>query len=260
MINDSKVSLVIDSTSRYSDAWPMFFGQLSKYFPPEIKKNLFTDKVPENFTFLTEDIQEINYSNNDSYRNQMVGCLSQINTEYIIYTSEDYILYDYFRVEKLSELTRVLDEDAELSFIKFIKGPEQTSPYKDSRFLHLINPNDANFFAQQASIWKTKDFLSIFKACPSAYGRMEVEPRGSDICRKININKGVQYFEGSEEKKGLCHWSSNVFPIITTAITKGKWNVAEYETELLQLAQEYKIDLSVRGTNAPSYMDYIIKV
>ena len=38
------LALVIDSTSKYSDVWPPYFGQLNKFFPNDIKKYLFTDK------------------------------------------------------------------------------------------------------------------------------------------------------------------------------------------------------------------------
>jgi len=259
MNKDSKISLVIDSTSRYSDAWPMFFGQLLKFFPAEISGYLFTDMVPPAFTFPAEKPEIICYDNRESYRNQIVGCLKNVQTDYIIYNSEDYILYDFVRLDLMKSLVSALEKDPDFSFVKLIKGPEATSPYKDFPFLHVIDPQDPNLFAQQASIWRTADFLAVFEASPSSYGRMDLEPQGSDTCRRIGI-KGLQYFEGSERKRGLFHWDSKAYPITATAITKGKWNILEYKEELSKLAAEYETNLGERGTNAPSYMDYIIKI
>lgn len=237
----------------------MYFGQLLKFFPNEIRKYLCTDEVPTAFTFPDKKPEILHYNNAESYRNQMVGCLKKVQTDYIIYNSEDYILYDFVKRDLMKSLASALEKDPDFSFVKLIKGPEATSPYKDSPFLHIIDQQDPNLFAQQASIWRTADFLAVFEASPASYGRMDLEPQGSDTCRRIDI-KGLQYFEGDERKRGLFHWDSKAYPIIVTAITKGKWNVSEYREELLKLAAEYNTNLGERGTNVPSYMDHIIKI
>lgn len=44
-----------------------------------------------------------------------------------------------------------------------------------------------------------------------------------------------------ENKRGMLHYDSNIFPYITTAINKGQWNMSEYSMELTKLFNEYGI-------------------
>lgn len=241
-----KLALVIDSTSKYSDAWLPYFGQLNKFFPKEIKKYLVTDVMP--FDVKTENLVPIYYSNNDSYRNQFLGSLKKIEEKYMLYNSEDYILYDTVNVEEIENLVNLLEEDGLYDFIKLLKGPERVTPYKETYpHVHVIDKS-FNLFAQQVSIWRTQSFIDVFENSSPNNGRMEQEPQGSDVCRRIGIN-GLQYFKGDEPKRGRQHWDSGVFPCISTAITKGKWNLKEYRDILNELFKEYDINPSRRGVN-----------
>jgi|TARA_R110002012_G_scaffold61887_2_gene162383 hypothetical protein len=231
------VVLVIDTNSNYSDVWDPCFGRLDR-FAPGIKKYIFTDSddgVPD-------DITPVFYDNEASYRNQLLSCLKQIEQKYIIYTSEDYILYNQVQLEEIENVSNVLDE-TNYSFCKFIKGPELTSHFKDN--LYIIDQGDPNFFAQQASIWKTRDFQSIFEAAPSENTRMQHEPGGSDICRQLGLS-GLQYFSNTN-KRGIHHYDSEIFPCIATAVVKGLWNMSEYPNEMADVVREFKINISSRG-------------
>tara|TARA_R100001015_G_C4564437_1_gene123682 strand:+ start:87 stop:821 length:735 start_codon:yes stop_codon:yes gene_type:complete len=240
-----EIALIIDTHSSYADAWSACFGRLNKHFPKEIKKYVFTDSVEYDFD---EGYQVENYDNADSYRNQFLNCLRKVEEPYMLYSSEDYILYDDVSLEKIKSLVEVLRKDPDYSFIKLIRGPEtllgkyNLQQYDD---LFVINSADSNFFAQQASIWKTSDFIKVFEASPPENGRMQQEPGGSAICRSLGL-AGLQCYNG-EALRGLCHHDSTVYPYIATAITKGKWNVSEYLNELNDVFQEYQINPLNRG-------------
>ena len=153
-----------------------------------------------------------------------------------------YILYNQVQLEEIENVSNVLDE-TNYSFCKFIKGPELTSHFKDN--LYIIDQGDPNFFAQQASIWKTRDFQSIFEAAPSENTRMQHEPGGSDICRQLGLS-GLQYFSNTN-KRGIHHYDSEIFPCIATAVVKGLWNMSEYPNEMADVVREFKINISSRG-------------
>lgn len=234
------LALVIDTTSKYSDVWPMYFGQLDKHLGPQFKKYLFTDYC---LGISGENMVRVYYDNVDSYRNQILNCLKQVEEEYIIYNSEDYVLYGDVNMDNVVWLLKYLKDGYD--FIKFIKGPEKTQLLEDD--VHIIDPNDDNFFAQQCSIWRTESLIRVIEKNPLNSGRMEVEPAGSAICRTLGI-KGLQYFEGTEKKRGLHHYDSFIWPSIATAVVKGKWNVREYPNELIPLFEEYNINPNDRGT------------
>ena len=239
-MNIDNLALVIDSTYKYSDAWPLYFNGVEKYFLKDIKKYIFTDK----YDLDIENVTPIYYDNNDSYRNQFLGCLKQVKEKYMIYNSEDYILYDNVNMDIIHSFVDVLENDTTYDFIKFIKGPEITREYKH-KDLHIIDKSK-NFFAQQASIWKTESFVKIFENSIPENGRMQQEPLGSGVCIKLGLG-GLQHNIGTEVKRGNHHWDSKIFPSMATAIVKGKWNMKEYGDLLTPLFKEYNIDPNKRG-------------
>jgi hypothetical protein len=234
------ITLIVDTHSNYSDVWAPCFGRLSQYCNG-IKKYAFTDKTEG----LPEDIIPITYDNDQSYRDQFLSCIMQVEEKYILYTSEDYILYDYVNLEEIHNLCDILD-NTEFNSVKLIKGPETVTPFKSYPNLFEIDPNHNNFFAQQASIWKTRDFEKIFEMAPKENTRMQHEPMGSSICRQLNY-RILQYYSG-EPKRGISHYDSSIYPYIATAVVKGKWNLSGYYLKMLEVFQEYGINPTVRGT------------
>ena len=203
-----------------------------------IKKYAFTDshnKIPDNVT-------PVLYDNSESYRNQLLSCLKQIEEKYIIYTSEDYLLYDFVQQEAIEEISNLLD-NTQYSFCKFIKGPEKTTHLKDNLF--IIDQEDSNFFAQQASIWKIRDFEKVFETSPAQNTRMQHEPGGSAICRELGLS-GLQYFSNTK-KRGIHHYDSDIYPCIATAVVKGLWNITEYPQEMTKIFKEFNINCNQRG-------------
>tara|TARA_R100000278_G_scaffold89608_1_gene68349 strand:+ start:388 stop:1110 length:723 start_codon:yes stop_codon:yes gene_type:complete len=234
------IALIVDTNSNYSDVWAPCFGRLERY-AKGIKKYAFTD-TPSGITDIPSGVVPITYDNGESYRNQLLSCLKQIDEKYIIYTSEDYILFNQVQVPTIEQISLVLDS-TDYSFCKFIKGPEQTRHYQND--LYIIDQNDQNFFAQQASLWNTRDFQKVFEAAPPSNTRMQHEPGGSAICRKLGL-KGLQHYSGTQ-RRGIHHHDSEIFPCIATAVVKGLWNMSEYPSEMSDVVREYNIDLNLRG-------------
>jgi hypothetical protein len=58
--------------------------------------------------------------------------------------------------------------------------------------------------------------------------------------------KGLYYY-ADEPKRGQSHYDSSIFPYIASALVGGKWNLREYEQELVELIDKYKIDIEIRG-------------
>tara|TARA_R110002020_G_scaffold46539_26_gene132451 strand:- start:267 stop:977 length:711 start_codon:yes stop_codon:yes gene_type:complete len=231
------IALIIDTNSNYSDVWEPCFDRLNRYCN-DIKKYAFVDTekgIPDNIT-------PIIYNNDESYRNQFLSCIKQIKEKYILYSSEDYILYDEVKLDLIHELCDTLDS-TNFNFVKLIKGSEKVYHYSGDLF--VIDSSDANFFAQQASIWNTRDFEMIFETAPKNNTRMQHEPMGSTICRYLNYN-GLQYYANSQ-KRGRHHYDSSIYPYIATAVVKGRWNLSEYSHELSSVFNEYNIDSNARG-------------
>ena len=231
------IALIIDTNSNYSDVWNPCFSRLNK-FNSNVKIYVFTDSEEG----IPSDYFPILYDNSESYRNQLLSCLRQVPEKYIIYTSEDYILYDHVKMDLIEDVSSVLT-DGGYSFCKFIKGPEKTKSIGDN--LYEIDSSDRNFFAQQASIWNTRDFQKVFETAPSDNTRMKHEPGGSKICRQLGL-KGLQYYSNTK-KRGMHHYDSEIYPCIATAVVKGLWNMSEYPVEMSEVVKEFDINIKERG-------------
>lgn len=233
------IALIIDTHSNYSDIWTPCFDRLSVYCNP-IKKYAFTDIAKD----IPKDIIPITYDNDQSYRDQFLSCIKKVKEKYILYTSEDYILYDHVDLDEVNNLCDILD-NTDFNFVKLLKGHENVFPFNSRQNLFEIDPNDSNFFAQQASIWNTRNFEKIFETAPKENTRMQHEPMGSSICRSLGY-RGLQYYSGTP-KRGIVHYDSSIYPYIATAVVKGFWNFSEYTEELSKVFKEYSIDPTVRG-------------
>jgi hypothetical protein len=251
----------------------MFVGQIKKFFPSFIKKYVFVDKGCLDDLSIFKDFTVIYYDQSQCYKDQFLSCIEQVPENFCIYTNEDYILYDTVNQNKIQLVCDILSkEDHSIGFIKFVKGSENLlGSYKSYDSLFEIDPNDSNFFTQQAAIWRTRTLQSVFYFSPQShiggYGGEQQEVVGSDVCRQLKI-RGLQYYDGGK-LRGQVHYDSNIFPYINTAIVRGKWNILEYYNELMPLFSEYKIKSYLRGyhdllvsndslvsgqTNAPMYI------
>jgi hypothetical protein len=141
---------------------------------------------------------------------------------------------------------KIMIADPKITFVKFTKGCEKTiSKYNDIEYLSIIDPNDNNFYAQQAAIWRTESLKNVFEKSYQHNDRIVQETTSAKICRELNF-VGLICYNG-EPKRGQVHYDSYVYPHIATAVTKGKWNLSEYKEELTPLFTEYLIEPSRRG-------------
>ena len=187
------------------------------------------------------------------YRDQFLSGIKHVKEEYCIYISEDYILYDNVQENTINEYNKVLDDNPHLSFIRFIKGgiANLSFPkYAGRKDLFELHHSIPYFYTNQAALWRTRDLEKIHQHGPNLHiANMDYENsfewRATQTCQELDI-KGLFCYHG-EKKRGMYHYDSNVFPHIATALVKGKWNISEYQEELLPLVKKYRINIKDRG-------------
>ena len=245
--------LIINTTTKNRDIWEMFFNQLEKHTPSGLFKNkyIFVDPVddnpPKGYKFIFYDKEEV-------YKEQFVSCVKNVKEEYCIYISEDYILYEDVREDLIENYKKVLDNNSYLSFIRFMRGGVASIPYP--RFpghddLYQMHHSFPYFYTNQAALWRTRDLEKIHKKGPSLHignadWQNSFEYQATKTCQELDI-QGLHTYHG-ESKRGQYHYDSVVFPHISTALVKGKWNMTEYKSELERLCKEFNIEPSVRGS------------
>lgn len=241
-------ALVINSNSSNLDCLDIFFSCMEKFVGAAFfsKVYLFIDPASHNFPPYAE---VVNYKPEDNFRGQMISCLESVSEDVILYCNEDYLFYERANLELAEELLNEI-ADNDFSFVKFVHtNLEPYEQYKPNLF--LINKHCENNFSQTLSFWKTKDFLRIHEKCPASeigekgneLGHLEVFAK--EICRSLGIS-GLCYYN-NEKKRGQCHFDSEIFPHTASALVKGKWNLAEYYSELYPLLASNNIPINVRG-------------
>lgn len=224
----------------YEDVFPVYFGNIEKYFP-QIEKsyvaiNKLSEKISDNHLQLINDDKSF-------YYDRIISCLEHIEEDYVLYMQEDFILYDQVNIEEFNKCFNYL-KNGDSSCIKMIRSgsdtleeKKETDIYKSCDFLSAVH---------QATIWKKSHLIDILENLePKNLRDFEINGNASYTMNELGY-QSTFYFHQSSPKRGG-HYDSLVFPYIATAIIKGKWNTPEYHSEIKQLSEDYKIDLSKRG-------------
>ena len=231
----NNICYVIYTNSKCSDIWEMFKAEQKKYssFPMYFISDLLISDEEKN-TFL--------YENGEPYYKSWINSLSSIPYDYFIYLQEDFILYNFVDHDKIHQYTDFLNHNQEYSFIRLLKSGS-LGDKKISSTLYEIESTNRDIFSMQPTIWKKDDYIKIMN------GTMNDKWLENDTYRNFMIQnnlKGLYHYDG-ENKRGLNHFDSSIYPYIATALVRGKWNILEYSEELIPITGYYNINLNKRG-------------
>jgi hypothetical protein len=252
VIND--IAVITYTNSNCHDILLPHSRQLSK-FAGQIKSYILTDKNPE---FDLEEHQVIIYDNKKQYYEQWLDCLKNVKENYFVYLQEDFFLYENVNYNELIRCKEFLNNSS-YDFVRHSKF-ELRRGIHDHRFKLKEFPDvilddkifdaytldeDCFGFMMQATLWKNKSFQSLYEHVKSEKWLESVEwDKG---IRDLKI-KGAYYHDSSSLKMGAFHWESKMWPHICTAVGKGKWNISHHQERLIKLLNQYKIDISIRGS------------
>lgn len=226
-----KIPIIVYTHTDMKDVWPMFFGQLNKYF----SDTKIYVAVNEDDKQLSDYIRII-YDDSKLYTDRWKEILPQIKEETIMFMHEDMILFDSPNFESIDKYIGYVN-DGLANSIKMIFAGDAAIV---SSFDNTLVRNEFAKFSVQPTIVKVETFKNILNSLPS-YNIWDFEQsittNGDDFMVRV----------GSEKKRGIYHYDSLIFPYICTAINKGRWNMSEYQSELDVLFMKYGIMPFERG-------------
>lgn len=230
------LSILTYTHSNCSDIHEMYFDSFEKYFTNTNHNVLINQSINDS------RINQIIYDDNLDYYEQMLSALSMIKSDYLIYSQEDYILYDYVNTELLDEYIKLLDTDKTIMFIRLInaglKGDEQN--YNDD--FVIIDNNNEYFFSTQVTIWRKDILEKMFNIAKSKY--ISDEPKNSPYLKSLN---GIGLCTKLIGERVGGHFNSIIYPYTAVAVLRGMWNFSEYGFILNKLLLDYNIDKNKRG-------------
>jgi len=224
--------IVVYTHTDMRDMWSMFFGQLRKYlngYRVYVVVNKLDDLIPSEYT-------QVYYDDTKQYTERLEEALSKIAASVILFLHEDMILVDTPMHDSLQTYFEYV-KNRRVRSIKLVYAGDHC---RESSFDKTLVMNEYSKFSIQPTLIRPDAFLEILKNTqPMNIWRFEesISINSEDYMCKI----------GGEQKRGLYHYDSFVFPYIATAINKGKWNTTEYRPELNRLFSEYGMDPLQRG-------------
>lgn len=231
----NNLSLFTYTHTNTKDLHDAYFGRIKKFFPS--LKNLYvTCNEKINFGNC------IVYDDTTTHSQQMINALDTIETDYLIYSQEDYILFDYVVENEIENVINLLETDKSIPFVRLIQSGlgNVTKKYNDE--FAYIDSENPYYFSTQISIWRKSVLKEMF--LQSNVTNIRDEMQNSPFLKEINPN-GIFHLKRRNQVGG--HFNSYLYPYIATAVVRTKWNYSEYENELKDLFFEYQINPFDRG-------------
>jgi hypothetical protein len=187
-------------------------------------------------------ITEVIYDEESDYYEQILLGLSKIETDYLIYSQEDYVLYDFVNKDLISKYVNLLDNDRDIMFLRLINaGLNGLEKDYDDEFI-VIDEDNEYYFSTQITIWRKSDLERMFKLSKTKY--ISEEPKNSPFLKSLNGLGLCTKLKGDMVGN---HFNSLIYPYTAVAILRGKWNFSEYGEILEKLLNKYNIDKNKRG-------------
>ena len=244
----SEMSSILYTHTSYKDVWPLFLGQWEKHFSLYQNCYAFVNESDGDMDLVWN---ERIYDEDRPYRLRVVECLDDgINpgSEFCLFMHEDMILYKNISVNMIETILHFMKDSPGVDCVKLCKGGDTvTSQNAEHPYLHQIMRTSPWIFSIQPSIWRKSSLWKLYNEVPGKT-IWEFETNAQDYCRQAKNKMLIYHYYNDEPKRGRLHWDSDVFPYMN-AISKGKWIMSEYKTELGPLLNEYGMDAEIRGTN-----------
>jgi len=257
------IALIIYTHTDCSDIWKPCFTRLEMYGRQFVKKYVF---INEHVTNIPEDYQQIVYDDSLIFSEKFLQCLIKINETYVVYTHEDFILYDSVNFRKIVEYKNIIENNTDnICQIQLIRCGmpslnkpgfhfQKLEPYKDYPDLFVL-PDNCKQYNGQTTLWNKKKLIEVYKN--NVYGNSTKVNKNKKIIDMENpkthtwmVNNGIRglfHYDTRAKLRGLA-WDSIVYPYISTAVRKGKWDLRQNKATLIQnLLQDFNIDINLRG-------------
>lgn len=144
------VTLLVSSCDKYEDTWHPFFELLHIYGNglscPVVLNTESKHYVNEHF-----DIRVINSPGKTTWSRRMANVLSQIDTEFVLLTLDDYFLKDYFDVERFDKVLNYMRTHTDVGLVDI--SPRWAESPADVQNNLLNNDIRDDFYVREKDEW-----------------------------------------------------------------------------------------------------------
>jgi hypothetical protein len=245
-----KITVLVNSTDLYADAWDPFFRLLEMFWPewrPKVVLNS-ESKVP---TWVPPGTV-VHHNGRTVGKSHWPSCLKSalgvIETPYVLYLQEDYFLNRRVNETALEQMVRILDDGAADAIRCRELGGH--GKYAATRFQGWIEvPRSHGYYASlQAGLWRKQALAGLLVDEETAW---EFEKHGTRRARrnlKAVYSPDPSFYPGND---------SGAFSYEPTGIRNGRW----YRPAVERLFAEHKIKVSFeeRGFYEPTRWQQLVQ-
>lgn len=197
-----KLTIVITTCDKFSDLWLNQIFLLDKYWKQHPIVYLVSDKDNR----LADGLNVVFRYFEEEYTTRLRLLLSQVDSEYVFLTLDDYLICDYVDVDRIQEIVRIMDE-SNLSYVRFYDQTKTKGWFDKEKRIHALPLTSLAYEVNlYPSIWRKTDLLQM-------------------LYREENIWKfEVRLTRRCREKGFVCGWVNykKTFNFVDT-IRKGKY-------------------------------------
>ncbi len=246
LINQKTFAHVIYSHSSFADCWKMAVGQAKENLPVNCMQIILltekSDRSIKEFEKLEldwPDIELLTYDEKLPYTDRLRNVFEMLSKHWpIIYFShEDMPLIGKVDAYYMNALLHYFDYGNEY-YIKLVDTSMVDEKIVHPGFPGLVLNTGGYSISVQPALIKPDEFakfLTHFRC-----GIYDFE----NICEQSNFKASAV---AGTKRIGKYLFTNDRFPLLCTAISKGKWCTSEWPDEIRELAERYDIDTACRG-------------
>lgn len=159
---NNKLTLVVSSCDKYSTAWKPYFELVKKFWPGH-PKDIFL--ITESKTYSDDElnINVVNFPSQHTWSERLYATLEMIDTEYVIFSLEDFFLLGNVRQEVIDRCIAWMEENHEIAECRLSawQAKELGDYWKPGFSFRIAGRNTPFRLDTQIAIWRRSDLMSF---------------------------------------------------------------------------------------------------
>jgi hypothetical protein len=182
-------AIVIPSCDKFSDLWPVFFGQFFRYWPEASPIYL----VSNHRVYDDPRVHSIRVGDDVSWSQTMATALDQVTCDYVLLILEDFPLMASVDTKRLQAHFELMVRE-QAGYLRLRAAPEPDQPHLQSLDIGYITPGSAYRTSLQAAFWHRQTLMNLLETGENPWQFELIGSRRSDACIRpfLSVNSTLE--------------------------------------------------------------------
>lgn len=235
-----KCSLLVSSSDNYETTWYPFFELLKQFWKHHPHK-IFLNTETISYQDETLDLINILGGKEATWSERLYRCLEQIETEYVIFTLEDFFLLDEVNDEAIEQCLRWMEENDNIAQCR-LKASHCPELEENEHYAPFRLAGDEVPFRldTQVALWRRTALMEFIDLQENPW---QFEQRGTERIKGID-KIFLWYYSEQEEDRANMIFPYHVNPRYGYGVAWGRWlwnNKAWFEANGIRGVRYHKL-------------------